>query len=725
MDLWLDPTPFGNNSSIPTPTLSTTNGGNLSSFQLLVLPSRGAGLYTFSMDEIRLGDTWASVTPLATAAPGAMFTVTGGGTSCGGPLDVALSGSQSDNNYLLYTNAVYTGASMGGTGSALDFGGQLTPGYYSVLASNINTAAVGWMSNSVTVSVIQPPVVVTNPVPVVTATNNRAAFAAFVTGDTLVYQWYRSGTALTDDSHLSGSTTTAIVITPASTADIGDYYCIITNSCGAIAVTSTNSLTLDAPANLVWYGDAFSQNFWNLATSAEWNSGSAVFNPGDNVTFDDTLNTAAGANNNNLVGVLTPTSIYVNNSVSDYTWIGSGFITGSNSLIKTGTGRLSVNSASANSYSGGTVISNGTVFVQSANALGTGPITLAGGTLETLGKLAFTNDVYLTANTTFQLDQTGNQSITLLGGFNCSPGITMVFTNSATLTNSPNWVVLSSAFTNNAAIVLSVNANATNSTQTLSCNISTNSQIYNGVISDLIFPGPTGTAGGGGLIKQGAGAVYLNGANTYTFLTTNSAGLLAGSGSIKSRLAVAVGATLGAGSATSIGTFTVNSNITLNGNVFIRVNKSLAQSNDLISATGSITNGGTGTLTITNIGGTSVVAGDSFKIFSGAVSNGAAILVTDGGITVWTNKLAIDGTVQALSVVPNYSTNISYSVSGNTLTITWPATHLGWILQSQTNALNVGLKTNNWVNVPGSDSVTSVPVTINRGNPTVFYRLSH
>lgn len=35
-------------------------------------------------------------------------------------------------------------------------------------------------------------------------------------------------------------------------------------------------------------------------------------------------------------------------------------------------------------------------------------------------------------------------------------------------------------------------------------------------------------------------------------------------------------------------------------------------------------------------------------------------------------------------------------VSASSITITWPATHLGWILESQTN----GLSANNWISVP-------------------------
>jgi hypothetical protein len=741
VDLWLDPTPFGDNASIPAPTLSTTNGANVSSatFKLLVVPSRGAGLYTYYMDEIRLGDTWASVTPLATPAPGPLFTVTGGGAACaGGGVDVSLTGSVATNDYRLYTNNIYAGVTQAGNGSPIDFGMQTVPAVYSVLASNNVTSALGWMSNSVSVTVIQPPVIVTQPNPVVTATNNRAAFTTVLTGDNLVYQWYmNAGTKLTDDSHLTGSTTGSLLISPAGTADIGNYYCIITNSCGVVATTTTNSLTLDAPNNLVYYGNAFSSPPqawpWDIGTSSSWNTGANVFNEGDNVTFDDTYNTAWGTIIP-LTGTLTPTHM-VYGTANSLTWAGGGALAGSGDLLVSGAGRLIISNNLAgaflaNPYSGGTIVNNGLVYVQSASALGTGPITLNGGGLETLGKLSFSNNILVTANSTCQLDQSGQQSITFLGPVIGSSGTILVFTNSSTLTNSANWVTLSAPATNNSAIVLAVFKNATNSTQRLNLNVNTNfTQIFNGIISDLVLTTDSGgTAGGGGVIKQGAGAAYLNAINTYTLSTTNLAGLLAGSGSISGPLIVSTNGTLGGGSATNIGTFTVNNTITFNsGNVFARVNKSLSQSNDLIVATGVITNIGTGTVTITNIGATPLAAGDRFKIFSGAVGNGAALTVTDGNNSIWTNKLAIDGSVQVVSVIPNYSTNISYTVGSGALTIAWPTTHLGWILQNQTNSLSVGLTTNanTWYDIPNTANVTSTNLPVIQANPTVFYRLRH
>ena len=67
-------------------------------------------------------------------------------------------------------------------------------------------------------------------------------------------------------------------------------------------------------------------------------------------------------------------------------------------------------------------------------------------------------------------------------------------------------------------------------------------------------------------------------------------------------------------------------------------------------------------------------------------------------------------------------TNIVASVSGNQLTLAWPADHTGWQLQVQTNSLSIGLGTN-WVQVSGSTSVNQVVVPMNPTNGSVFYRL--
>jgi len=72
-----------------------------------------------------------------------------------------------------------------------------------------------------------------------------------------------------------------------------------------------------------------------------------------------------------------------------------------------------------------------------------------------------------------------------------------------------------------------------------------------------------------------------------------------------------------------------------------------------------------------------------------------------------------------ISSVSPFAPNLSYSVAGGEITLSWPPEHLGWILQSQTGALNGG----NWVDVLNSDLVTSMSLPINPANPTEFFRL--
>jgi fibronectin-binding autotransporter adhesin len=80
--------------------------------------------------------------------------------------------------------------------------------------------------------------------------------------------------------------------------------------------------------------------------------------------------------------------------------------------------------------------------------------------------------------------------------------------------------------------------------------------------------------------------------------------------------------------------------------------------------------------------------------------------------------------VTPLSTINPLRGPIQFSVSGSTLALSWP-TNLGWILQSQTNALNTGLVTNSsaWFDMAGSSSLTSTNLLINPTNPAVFYRL--
>ena len=65
-------------------------------------------------------------------------------------------------------------------------------------------------------------------------------------------------------------------------------------------------------------------------------------------------------------------------------------------------------------------------------------------------------------------------------------------------------------------------------------------------------------------------------------------------------------------------------------------------------------------------------------------------------------------------------TNITLSVTGNRLTLSWPTNYPGWVLQSN----SVGLElTNDWFAVPGSSATNRFQLTINPGLRNVFYRM--
>ncbi|HWH71819.1 MAG TPA: fibronectin type III domain-containing protein, partial [Candidatus Sulfotelmatobacter sp.] len=73
--------------------------------------------------------------------------------------------------------------------------------------------------------------------------------------------------------------------------------------------------------------------------------------------------------------------------------------------------------------------------------------------------------------------------------------------------------------------------------------------------------------------------------------------------------------------------------------------------------------------------------------------------------------------------VPSTGTNLTASVTGSQLMVSWPATYVGWILQ--TNKLNLG-NPSAWGDVP--DSLTNWQMAFPINDPAIpigFFRLRH
>jgi fibronectin-binding autotransporter adhesin len=584
-----------------------------------------------------------------------------------------------------------------------------------------------------------------------------------------------------------------------------------------LVITSINGLT--------WSG--INGVNWDIATTTNWLFGTTntVYSDGSAVLFDDT-----GSKNVTINQLVSPSSTLVNNSTVLYSFSSATAFTGiggPGGFIKTGPGTLNYLSVT-NTYSGITIISNGTinlgahpanltgsmiyefstnsVFIKSTNAWlviagvgGSGTVypqyisnsfTLDGGNIfATDGGQHLSGPINITANGTSLGDQqinkylyldgtvsgTGPIAVPILGGANDgihTPGGSGYggpnFTSSGnpysgviTLYNGyigiqdANGTCLANATLNllgyNATfgqpLIWTANANhsftlgglagtlALNLTEpndgwyvALILGSNTSSTIvYSGALSD--------TSGSASVTKVGTDTQWLTGTNTYTSGTFINGGMLgistfhAGNGSfaVADGAAFAVTNALAATNTSFLSALVSSLTLGSSGTTIMEFDSVNNTITPVINCSGSLTVNGTGTVKI--IGTNSLIAGNIYPLITangGITGSGGftlslppgitANLVTNGGNTIALNVTSI------ASPINTNPTNITISVSGGNLTLSWPADHTGWRLQVQTNSLNVGLSTN-WFTVANSTNVNSVVVPINPANASVFYQL--
>ena len=126
---------------------------------------------------------------------------------------------------------------------------------------------------------------------------------------------------------------------------------------------------------LVWTGSGDMN--WNTTTQ-NWkiNEVAALYSNSKDVIFSD-----QGAGEVTITANYAPKSVLVENAAGkDYSFIGTGYMSGAMTLTKRGEGSLML--ATANTYTGGTVIEAGKVVLGHFMGLGTGPVSLTGGTLD-------------------------------------------------------------------------------------------------------------------------------------------------------------------------------------------------------------------------------------------------------------------------------------------------------------------------------------------------------
>jgi autotransporter-associated beta strand protein len=378
------------------------------------------------------------------------------------------------------------------------------------------------------------------------------------------------------------------------------------------------------------------------------------------------------------------------------------------SLVEAGTGMLTL--SGANTYTGGTTLSSGTLTVGNNSALGTGMLALNGGTLQftmfitlsnayTVGgpaTIGGSNAVeldgagVLTAGNTLTVTNTAIQTdffgtLSGPGGLTVAAGSDQVILDNVaktytgpTLINSglllvgfTNYLPSTTAVTVAAGGILSLNGFSDQigslagngavhfqeslgqgPAPTLTTNGDNTSTTFSGVISGM-----------GTLVKIGTGTLTLSGANTFSGATTVSTGTLLVNGSLPTSVTVSSGATLG-GSGT-VGPITAAGTVspgnpgtavlqsgadTFNAGSFfvVTLNGTTAGNGyDQLNATGAVNLSGSPTLTVT--------AG-----FAASPGNSFVIITSTGGITGTFSGLAnnallnINGQVFQI----NYSANL-------------------------------------------------------------------
>ena len=251
-------------------------------------------------------------------------------------------------------------------------------------------------------------------------------------------------------------------------------------------------------------------------------------------------------------------------------------MSGAGGLIKQGSGTLTL--SGANTYSGTTTISAGTIKVANDAGLGS---TLGGTTVASGATLDLQNVAV------------GAESITLSGG---------------TLTD------VTSTLSGDITLTANSSLGATNSGDTLT---------LSGVIS-----------GGYGITKVGAGTVVLSGTNTYTGTTMISAGTLSVTGSLSDSTAVTVssGATYSVGANDTIASISGAGAVNLNSYTLTVGDANSTTYSGVMSGTGNLIKQGAGTLTMsganTYSGVTTVNAGRL------VVAHNTALGSTTAGTTV-------------------------------------------------------------------------------------------
>jgi autotransporter-associated beta strand protein len=455
---------------------------------------------------------------------------------------------------------------------------------------------------------------------------------------------------------LTGSGT--LTLTRANT-----YTGLTTVSTGVLNIQNANALGTTAAGTSVTSGAAL-QIQGGITTLAEAltlrgtgvSASGALRNISDNNTYAGLvtlgaatrINSDAGTLTLSNTGIITGATFGLTVGGAGNTSIASIIGTTSGTLTKDGSGTLTL--TGANTYSGGTVLSGGTLTAGHQNAFGTGALTIGASTVLDLAN-------YNIGNTLTNNGGTILNAGTLLGG-NFNGGTTDLSGTNSTVTEvtgtaTVNVTGADATITTVSGGTLNVNAAGTTIQSYNGGNVAVGAArtvtIHEGTSSGSL-------SGEGGLAKAGTGTLTLTGTNTYSGATTVTAGLLTVNGdNSSSATTVGAGATLG-------GSGTIGALVVQNGATIAPGN-----SPGTLTVSGNVTwqGGGNYNWQLVNALGSAGTGWDTLAI-NGELNLGALSSANPFNLNLWSlsSAEATAGDVQNFASSGNFSWTIATATGG-------------------------------------------------------------
>jgi autotransporter-associated beta strand protein len=442
--------------------------------------------------------------------------------------------------------------------------------------------------------------------------SSSVTFSGVVSGAGSLSQAGTGTTILTGADTYSGGTTIS-----AGTLQIGNG-----STTGSITgnVSDNGKLAIDLSTSFALGGViSGAGSLTQSGTGATTLTGADTYSGGTTISAG-TLQIGNGGTAGSITGNVTDSATLTIDLSSGLTL--NGVISGTGKLTQIGAGTTSL--TGADTYSGGTTISSGTL--QIGNGGTTGSIT---------GNV--------TDNAAFAIDL--SSSLTLSGVISGSGSLTQTGTGTTILTGADTY---SGGTTVNAG---TLQIGSGGSTGSITGNVTDNGAFAFDLSSSVTFSSVI--SGTGSLTQTGTGTTILTGADTYSGGTTISAGTLQ----------IGNGGTAGS----------IIGNVTDNGKLAVDLSASFALGG-AISGAGSLTQSGAGTTTLTGAdnysGGTTISAG-TLQIGNGGTAGSITGNVTDNAaMTIdLSGGLALSGGVSG-------SGNLTQSGTGTT-TLTGANTYSG------------------------------------------------